>query len=53
MEILSQLKKYADDNGATQYLFMLMREVQEHGDWNALHADIDSAQSNVEEQLGS
>lgn len=46
--ILTQLKKYADDNDARNYLFKMMAEVQKHPRWFEIHTSIDSAQTKVD-----
>jgi hypothetical protein len=51
VSILSQLKKFADENKATDYLFDLMRQVQTHKSWIKIHTSLDDAQTEVERAL--
>jgi len=51
VSLLSQLKKFADENNANDYLFSLMRHVQTHKSWIKIHASLDDAQTEVERAL--
>ena len=51
VSLLSQLKKFADENDANAYLFDLMRNVQTHKSWIKIHASLDDAQTEVERAL--
>jgi len=51
VSVLSQLKKYADEANAKDYLFDLMRHVQTHKNWIKIHTSLDDAQTEVERAL--
>ncbi|RKY28661.1 MAG: hypothetical protein DRP83_00375 [Planctomycetota bacterium] len=51
VSVLSQLKKYADEANAKDYLFDLMRHVQTHKSWIKIHTSLDDAQTEVERAL--
>ena len=51
VSILSQLKKFADESKASDYLFDMMREVQTHKSWIKIHTSLDDAQTEVERAL--
>jgi len=49
--VLSQLKKYAEENQAIPYLFELTSKVQEHEVWTKIHTQLDDSQIKIEQDL--
>lgn len=51
VSVLSQLKKYAEDNKAEAYLFDFIHAVQGHEEWMKIHQQLDNSQISIEQQL--
>jgi hypothetical protein len=49
--MLTQMKRLAKENNAGDYLKTLMRELQEHPAWSALHMKFDASHRNYESKL--